>query len=388
LVRVLAAPIVATIFGPGNNIDELAVLLLIAIAAGTLLASRLPEYRNQAILVISLAAIGAQLFIPGWSKLRSGWPWHNELQNLPLNGHAQGWLGAGSGEFSSRASDFVDIFSPVLIAGTLLIELGAIVFVTRRQLSWLWLGALIVFHLANLLMIGFVFFEFIVVEAAVIALLTAPTIRSWTAEAFTGAAPFVGAAAVLFGSTIFHPPTLAWYDSNVAYRYDINGFDDVGTIWQLESGDFAPYSGAFAFGSLDLGPTQPLASGYGSASRVQFETTRDVRTFDELEELERGSFTTCDPDTREDTVAVLTAFLSESPRSTPGYLIPPPDQFATSRSGEDYDISTPLVALEVDRVTILRNNGNELERIEPILRLERSTGREPVKLIWFEDSSC
>ena len=221
--------------------------------------------------MISLAAIGAQLFIPGWSKLRSGWPWHNDLTNLPLNGHAQGWLGAGSGDFSSRASDFIDIFSPVLIAGTLLIELGAIVFVTRRGLSRLWLGALILFHLANLLTIGFVFFEFIVVEAAMIALLSAPTLRNWTAEAFTGAAPLVGAAAVLFGSTIFHPPTLAWYDANVAYRYDIDGFDEVGTTWELESGDFAPYAGAFAFGSLDLGPTQPLASGYGSASRVQFE---------------------------------------------------------------------------------------------------------------------
>ena len=85
---------------------------------------------------------------------------------------------------------------------------------------------------------------------------------------------------------------------------------------------------------------------------------------------------------------MLTSFLSKSPRSTPGYLIPPPDQFATSRDGEDYDISTTLLALEVDRITILRENGNELERTEPVLRLERSTERGPVEVTWFHDSTC
>lgn len=367
LTRVLVAPVTGLVFAPGDNIEILPVMMLMAIVAGALLATSTTWYRSESVVSVMLAAVGAQFFVPGWSKLRSAWVVNNDLSNLPLNGHAQGFLREETAELATRFSDAIDAVEPGLLALTLALELVALIVVFRGTLARLWLMALVGFHIATFLALGFVFFEFVIVELALVALLASPVGRQWSRTVFVGIAPVVTALAVLFGSVIFDPPTLAWYDTNVVQRIDIDGVDRRGEVWVLEPSHFAPFNDTFAFSAVELDASAAIVHGYGSAGRGRFDDLQKIANIVDLRTFESSLDVACDSESIGTYQRILRAFLVETEnRGRLRELLSPPAHFQVSRPGPVYDFSEPLVSLTVRRVTILRVGDDEFARTEPV----------------------
>ena len=387
VARILVAPVVATIAAPGVNIDELIVLVLLILAVAALLTSRSPTFSSPAVVPVMVAAFGAQFFLPGRIKLRSGWAWHNAMDNLPLNGYAQGWLGSGSGAFAEGLSELIASIEPLLAAGTLAFELGVVVAVFSRRLTTVWLGIALVFHAAVLASLGFLFVEFAAVEIPLMALLATEKGRRWSISAFRGAAPVLAAAAIVLGPIVFHPPSLAWFDSEAVVRYVIDGVDENGDRWALEASDFAPYSGLMAFSALELGPTPPVVSAYGAASRARFDEIRTWGSLDELERFEAELVAECSVENRDASVRLLERFLVTGGSDSWLDRIRPPGHFLTSRPGPDY-AHTTLRRLEVVRLTVLRTATGTLERREDVVTLTRTGDGEMVEVEWAGGGTC
>jgi hypothetical protein len=361
------APVTSVVFAPGDDIEILPVMVLMAIVAGTLLVASADWFRSEAVVPVMLAAVGAQFFVSGWSKLRSSWVTNNDLTNLPLNGHAQGFLRQETAEVATRFSEAIEIIEPGLLALTLLLELGAVLVVFRSSITRWWLMGLVGFHIATFFALGFAFFEFIIVELALVALLSSPEGHIWSRRVFDGLTPVVAAVGILFGSVIFGPPTLAWYDTNVVQRIDIDGIDANGNVWELEADDFAPFNDTFAFGAVELDASAAIVHGYGAAGRDRFDELQKMKGFPELRTFESTLEVVCDADSIATHQDVLRAFLAETQETDRlRRLLGPPSHFQVSRPGEDYDFSEPHVSLSVNRVTILRVAGREMEQTEPI----------------------
>lgn len=375
--RLLQAPLRAPPFPePGLNIDELAVQFLIILVAVTMLVIVTNKRETSAALPITTAVVAAQFFLPGRTKIRARW-FDNELSNLPLSGYHQGWLGSGDGSFARSLSDAISEIEPLLVFVTLVFEVGAIAIVFRRSLLVSWLLAAFGFHLAVLLTLGFVFFEFVIVEAAILLLVWGAAGREWSRRAFALGPALIAAFAVLLGPWIFPAPALAWFDTPLTYTYEIDGIDASGDRWSLVAGDFAPYDDVVAFGSLGLGPTTPVVGAYGAASRIARPLVDGYVSLDDIardEEALKGNV-------REERIELLRRFLlsTHSGQGDGGWLVAPPQHFQISRPGRAYDFEVPLEQLVVERVTTLRGDDGDLVRREPVATIEMQAGDAVVR---------
>lgn len=375
-IRMLQSPLRAPAFlHPGLPIDELAVVVVTVLAAMVVLTVVSKRYASSAALPILLAAFGAQFFLPGRTKLRVRW-FENDIANNPLSGYAQGWLGNGDGSVARWLADVLSSVEPAVIVMTLLFEVGAILVVFHRRLVFAWVLAAIAFHTVVFASIGFLFLEFVVVELLLVALLWGTSGAQWSRPAFVLGPALVGAFAILFGPTFFHPPTLAWFDSPLTYVYEINGVDLNGETWALVASDFAPYDGVVAFSGLEIGPTAPLVGAYGAASRGRDTLIDEFMSMADVEAAE-GPW---EPSEGSDQIHLLQRFLASThrERGSAPWIPAAPGHFGISRPGPSYSFEAPLERLVISRVTTLRVNGETLVRREPALLIEMREGKPVV----------
>lgn len=380
LVHVLEAPFLVPFgFFPGQNIDQLLVLVLAVVAAACLYAMITGDARTAPVLTLLVAVVAAHFFVPGRGKLALGWHSGNELANMPLNGYAQGWLGAGDGALARRLADLFDTFGAPLRAATFALELGAPLAVLHRRLAVGWLSGFVVFHVAVGAALGFSFLEWAVIELALIAVLARPANRAWVNTAFRLEAVAVALVAVLLGGWLFDPPRLSWIDGPLVYAYEIDGVDAEGRRWALTAADLEPFDQAFAFSALPLGPLPPLASGYGAIDDRRQDELAALDSLEQLGDLERlhADGRTPTEAERAEVVWVLERFMDATarPRTAADRLPAPPRHFWTDRPGEGYDRRSPIVRIEVTRVTTLRTSDDNLERREPVLVVDHRGGR-------------
>ncbi|MDY7105866.1 MAG: hypothetical protein S0880_32170, partial [Actinomycetota bacterium] len=123
VVRIVRAPfLVPFAFSPAQNVDQLLLLVLAVIAAGFLVHAVSGRSVAPSVLGLTVAVVAMHFFVPGRAKLDLGWYGADDLDQLPLNGHAQGWLGAGDGAWARRLSRGFEASAPVLRAATVVLE--------------------------------------------------------------------------------------------------------------------------------------------------------------------------------------------------------------------------------------------------------------------------
>ncbi len=366
-LRILQTPLGSGFgFALGVTPDGLPRNALAAVAATAIVAAVVGHRRTSIIVSLLSAATAIEFFVSGRLKLEAGWIGVDDLSNFPLNGYYQGWLGSGDGELASTLSTFFDTFRWPLLFGTLLIEVGSIVLLARRRSLLLALGSFVVFHAFVFASFGFSFLEWAIVELGLAALLLGRHGRDWSAPAFRPVPVVVTMLFVFFGSAVFNPPSLFWFDGPVAYAYEFDAVDVEGNPRILVANDFTPHESSFAFAFLHLGPTKPVAAGYGAMNRDRLDATASVSSFAELERLEDPLLAV--DQRRGNVVANIEQFLLASGR-TPAFIDRVPGgltRYATSRDGQNYKPGIGLVSMTVTRVTTLRVDGEALVRREPV----------------------
>jgi hypothetical protein len=170
---------------------------------------------------------------------------------------------------------------------------------------------------------------------------------------------------VLGGRLLYDPPSLAWFDGPVAYRYELDAVDTQGRSWVVMPDDLAPYDQAFAFGMVGLGPSTPVTAGYGAWNGANRNALDGVSSIEALGRLEAPLAAT---EINQRSIDVLAHFLASTcrPRSRLASLPGPVGHFLLQRPGNRYDHMLPLVSLSIRRVTTLHARDGDLTRTEAV----------------------
>jgi hypothetical protein len=352
------------------NVDELLVLALVAIAAGHALYVVTGRNQTAPIVLVLLAAVAAHFFLPGRGKLSLDWFSTTDLSNLPLSSYTAGWRRDTDGSWPRFLAELYQVFHRPVLVATLAIELGAAVAVLSRRLSIFWLIGAVLFHLATLATTGFWFTTWIVLEVALVRLLTARRLDDWhAANATVGRAAVTALAATAAGPLLFHPPGLAWLDAPVSYGYEVEAVGESGTAYHVPASAFAPFDHELTFLRLQLGPYLPASGAYGAVvSAEQLDRLESITTFEELEAYEE---TLGRPTLTVKSEELVKSFMEHANRGErhDWYGIGPPAHFWTSRGEPTYDHDEPLTRLEVWLVRSIHNQGEPVEGRELVLVL-------------------
>ncbi len=368
----------------GQNIDSLPVLVLVAIAAGHLwfIASGRSD-TSPVVLVIS-AALATHFFLPGKSKLGLDWVTTTDLSNLSLSSYTAGWRGQGDGAWSRQLADLLRPVNRLVLAGTMLVELSAIVAVVHHRVFRLWLPCCVAFHTVLFAITGFWFGWWVVIEVALFVMFTRPGLQSWLGRNATPARALVMVAAVgVGGSPLFHPLGLAWLDASVSYGYRVEAISEYGERQSVPVAAFAPYEQELAFIRARFLPTEPLSAAYGAVGSVaEFHQLQALQTFDEVEALEGPS----DPELVRRSQEFIVRFVDHvNDNGAPPWwsVLSPPDHFWTGASAPTFDLDEPIARLEVFMLTAIHDGGEPRFRRRLVLAV--TTGDDGSAAVTFPD---
>lgn len=385
VVRIVADQFVLPFDTPaGRNIDDLLVLVVLAVAAGHLVYVVTGRNRTAPVLLVAGSALAAHFFIPGKGKVVIGWLTHGDLSDLPLSSYTAGWRGAGDGGWARTLSDLLHAVRLPAMAAILAVELGSIAAAARPRLLRWWLPAAVGFHLSVFAITGFWFLSWIAVEVGLFVLLSAPSLRSWAAANATPARGLVAVAAVLGGPVLFHPPGLAWLDAPVSYGYRITATGASGERYSVDSQSLAPISLHVAFDRLQLGDTVPASGAYGAVSTgAEIEVLEQIGDYGQLRAYEAslGPPTLVEPS--QEFLADYLAWASRPHRSLATRLASrfgPPEHFWTSGPGPAYRLQEPIRSLEVTLVRSLHEpagSSRPTQDSETVLRLDMGPDGRP-----------
>lgn len=222
---------------------------IITLFAATLLLSAITgrRYGNLYVFVCCCLVL-SHYWVPGVGKLEIDWIGQGNVYNLLPTTYANGWLGFLEPEQVSAMARVIARFDPLILFFTLFFQLTAIVALWRRQLLIALLCIYPLFHLAIFSISGIFFWQWIMVEAALVVLLS----QLWSTEKGIFTWPhFILSVILIGGSSIwFKPVNLAWYDSNLSYTTRFEATGKSGARYRLPAAFFAPYQYPFILGNF------------------------------------------------------------------------------------------------------------------------------------------
>ncbi len=362
-----------------QNIDELVVVVLLAVAAAHLMFVLTGRGDSSPVVLVMAAALATHFFIPGRGKLLLNWIVHEDLSNLAGSGYVIGWLGQTDGGVSRWSAAVVAMFDGPLLIATLALELAAALVVAQHRLLRWWLPVVAVFHVINFMLLGFWFLEWIVVELALFVLLSRRHLRPWLDRnlRIARAGLAVGAVAVA-GAAMFHPPGLAWYDTPLVYGYELEVTGASGADYHLPIEAFAPFSQDLAFSRLQLGSTHPLTGAWGVvATADQLTMIQGLQDLDEVAAAERPVGSELD-DHHARVEQFLRRFVANANRRAAGdhrladtlAVVAPLPKYWSGRPQPTYDFQEPVERLEIHRVTDLRVDGEHHRHRTSVMIIE------------------
>ena len=184
-----------------------------------------------------------------FAKIGLGWWGHAQLYLMPISAYGHGWLAFLTPEQVGQIAQWLkpwDVFMQTLV---LVVEAGCLVFLWRRAVSMSLLIALAVFHFGVFALYGFLFWTWIALDMALLALLWVR--NDVLGELQIGITGFL-LSVVLIGTSFYwsKPPWLAWFDTGLSYNYRLEAVTASGARYPLHPDYFAPYSDAFTMTSF------------------------------------------------------------------------------------------------------------------------------------------
>jgi hypothetical protein len=231
--------------------------------------------------------VAGNFVLSGVDKLRIGWL-SNDLSHLWMSAHINGFPGWMSTKAALDIGDFIHRFNVLLLAGTLLIEIGFVALWWFRRATPAILVAGVMLHVAIFLSSGIFFWKWIVLE---LALAGAVYVIGWqrVVDAVGGRWPAAALSTVLILAAPLYaePVSLSWLDSPVTYSFELSAITPDGRV-PVARHFFSPYDLVFSqnrFTFLSDEPT-PVGTFASTASKQRLSELLAVRTCSDLDLLE------------------------------------------------------------------------------------------------------
>ncbi len=199
----------------------------------------------------------------GSAKVLLGWPWRENLSYLAVGTHIGGWL---PGSLAHTVIDILGRLRYVLIAATLVVELGSLALLAGRRVALVVLPALFGLHVFIYLTTGinFLFTWGLLLVALWIYV-------ALGGRAFGRARPALVAWTLLFAFLspwLFGTYRLAWLDTSYSFSYQLVAVGRSGTRYRVDPADMAPYDVLFAHNFLSYLSTAPTVDTYAWGATV------------------------------------------------------------------------------------------------------------------------
>jgi hypothetical protein len=352
-----------------QNIDDLLVIVILALASSHLVFVVTGRRQTSPVVLLLSAAVATHFFVPGRSKLAIEWLSTTDLSHLPLSAYVAGWQAQGNAEWAQQMSKLARAGGRPLLLGTLVIELGSVIAVTHFRLMRLWLPVTVLFHVVLFAFTGFWFLSWVAVEIGLLAVLSRRRLRPWLEENLTPARALLTAGVVvLAGTSVFHPPRLAWLDAPVSYGYRIEATGQGGARYTVPISALAPFVQELTFFRLRLADTNPLTGGYGAiGDAARYERLEQITTFDQMIAAEGPA----SPEERALSQTFMMRFMDHANRRgpMPWSSISPPDPFWTASAEPQFDFQEPIDQLDVFVLRSIQQDGEHMTSSEIVLSL-------------------
>jgi hypothetical protein len=237
-----------------HTLQLFSVFMLVHVVTGTRLTSD--------FLFVLCCMIGASYVRSGVGKLMLGWLAHPNLIYLLPGGYSNGWLAFLSPEQVAAISQFLMPFRLPMMLFTLVVELGALVFLFNQRVMLVYLLLFVGFHAGVAALCGIFFWHWIVLELALLLFFyrtRAQPFRMRTWAQFALSVVLIGGGFIWFRSV-----NLAWYDTGLYYSYRYEAITQSSDRVMLPASYFSPYEDIFIFQNFNYLTRDPQLTGtYG-----------------------------------------------------------------------------------------------------------------------------
>lgn len=202
-------------------------------------------------LVAALGVIAIFYFRPALGKIEMGWMAHNSQANIFLAAvHQNGWLAWLGPDRLRQVYLAIDRWQYVLMTLTLLVETAVLFYLIHPRLTAAVLIGCVLMHGGIFLTSGICFWKWAVADVAFAAAILALP-REAAARIFNWRGMALGIMIVLgLQVTYRHPVKLAWYDSPMAFHFQVEAVGASGAVYEIPPYCLAPYDLPLAQGRL------------------------------------------------------------------------------------------------------------------------------------------
>lgn len=261
-----------------------------SILVGALVLRALGLMRAQGVVFALLVLIGAQYFDAARLKhviSPTGFEWalENDIANLWVSSHLNGWLPDLSADTVLAIARFVSSVAVPLQLATLVLEAAPLVMLFSRRLTIVVLLALVAMHLGILAASGIFFWKWAVLCCAV-ALALYRFGRDWLQPRWM--ALVVAPLIFMGGKWADVGNGLAWWDTRISQYHQLWAVTDDGQRFRLDEHDLAPYDKTIAqdrFFYLHDEPNYTRTLGAATGGYRQYRTIQDAASVERVEQL-------------------------------------------------------------------------------------------------------
>ncbi len=314
----------------------------------------------EPFFVVAFCLIASGYWWPGLGKLRLDWIGRNHIEYLATGAYAQGWRADQPSETVVALMAWLKPLAWPIRIGTLALEVGSLAILWHRRGTMAFLVGWMGFHASIFIIMGFLFWQWILLEAILLLLLWRQKIPP---SMFNLKNAAVGSVLVVGSALWFEPVTqLAWLDTRLYYAFQYEAHGQDGNVYSWRGEHFAPYSDRFTMGEFgNLRDRPELTGAYGVTTWPDIErAVNGLTSAAEISELEKellppppkltGNAAEDDPVFNGFVSRYLAAFNARSGNRGWWNALSPPDMLLSSPLPTDYRGQEPVRELRIHRV--------------------------------------
>ncbi len=254
-------------------------------------------------LVLGLGALASYYYAAGYVKLFYGprtlsWLEDNHLSNLFVTSYVWGWLSFIPEGVMLAVGGFVRRFDYALGVFTLVVELGAVLYVAHPRITRLWLWGVVLLHLGIFAFSGVFFWKWIVADVAFWLFLRrggdAILRRIWQHKSVV---LFSVALIVLSRDRVYYFPQtgVAWYDTSFVELYHLVAVGESGQRYLIDPSTVAPMEMRITQGHLCTVTNERFFTAvYGTTGNLRLhQAFEDFQTREEVERYIERNGSSC-----------------------------------------------------------------------------------------------